>query len=118
MRDIDRQGVDDAGDSGESRREAGLVRTSFSIDQPQDPATFAARVIEEQSLSIFAAVEAATSEIETRARRETEDILGGANEAIAPAKARLDAISRSLEALSRQVDRAAEDRAAGRSRGG
>jgi hypothetical protein len=83
-----------------------------------DAASLAAQVITEQALSIFQAVEARTSEIDAHARRRAEEIVRQADAAATPAIARLEALSRDLEALSTELDRTAEQRAARRARGG
>lgn len=69
-----------------------------------DPALDAARVIEEEALSIFLAVDAATSEIDADARRRAELIQRESDEATAPALARLDAMSRTFDALAEELD--------------
>jgi hypothetical protein len=78
-----------------------------------DPASDAARVIEEEALSIFLAVDAATSEIDADARRRAELIQRSSVEATAPALARLDAMSRSFDALAAELDERAMRRGRG-----
>jgi hypothetical protein len=77
-----------------------------------DPALDAARVIEEEALSIFLAVDAATSEIDADARRRADAIRRASHDATAPALARLDAMSRTFDALAEELDERARTRAA------
>jgi hypothetical protein len=77
-----------------------------------DPASDAARVIEDEALSIFLAVDAATSEIDADARRRAELIRRASDEATVPALARLDAMSRTFDALVEELDERARTRAA------
>ena len=100
-----RHRVDERDRAIDDRGEGALVRSGFALDQHNDPAAFAARVIEEESLSIFKAVEAATAEMDARARREADAIVRGTAEDIAPARARLEAMSRIIDTLSAEVDR-------------
>lgn len=99
-------------------RQNGPMRAGFVTGEPQDAAAFAARVIGEEALSIFSAVEDATSEIDAGARREADEIARAADDAAAPALARLEAMSGHLEALSADLNRMAERSAERRTRGG
>lgn len=82
-----------------------------------DPAACAARVVGEEVLSILQAVEAKTSEIDARARREADEIRRSADRAGARAAARLRAIARELDALAKDLDHAAGSRGARRGHG-
>lgn len=83
-----------------------------------DPASDAARVIADEALSIFLAVDATTSQIDADARRRADEIRSATDEATAPALARLAAMSRNLEALATELDDGARERAARRRHGG
>ena len=98
--------------------EDGLTGTDLSTGEPEDPAAYAARMIADEALSIFQAVEARTCEIDVGARQWAEEIRGRANEATAPALARFDAMSRDLEELATELDGAVNERAARRGHGG
>jgi hypothetical protein len=89
----------------------------LALDQQQDPAAFAARVIGDESLSIFQAVEAAMAEMDARARREADEIVRRTADAIAPARARLETMSRLIERLSTELDKVSDDSMTGRPRG-
>lgn len=78
-----------------------------------DPASDAARVISEEALSIFHAVDAATSKIDAEARRRADLIRRAGEETTAPALARLHAISRDFDALAEELDERAEERGHG-----
>jgi hypothetical protein len=99
-------------------RENGPTRAGFVSGEPQHAAAFAARVIGEEALSIFSAVEDATSQIDDGARREADEIARAADEAAAPALAHLEAISGHLEALTAELHRMSEQSAERRTRGG
>ena len=98
--------------------ENGPTRADVVSAEPQDAAAFAARVIGEEALSIFSAVEDATSQIDDAARREADEIARVADEAAAPALAHLEAISGHLEALSAEFHLMAQQSAERRTRGG
>lgn len=76
-----------------------------------DPAASAAHMIGDQALSIFEAVEAQASEIDARAHREAEEIRRSTLAVADPARARLDVISRDLDAISTALERVAADHA-------
>jgi hypothetical protein len=97
--------------------EQGLIRFGPETWRMRDPAAFAESVIADQTLSIFRAVEATTSDIDLGGRREAGDILRRRDEVIRPAKARLEAMSLDLEALALELDRTAAERAAEDGRG-
>jgi hypothetical protein len=98
--------------------ENGPTRAGFVSGEPQHAAAFAARVIGEEALSIFSAVEDATSQIADGARREADEIARAADEAAAPALTHLEAISGHLEALTAELHRMSEQSAERRTRGG
>jgi hypothetical protein len=77
-----------------------------------DPVSDAARVIADEALSIFLAVDAATSEIDAEARRRAETIRRASDERTAPALARLEAMSRDFDALAEELDERVRERAA------
>jgi hypothetical protein len=83
-----------------------------------DPASDAARVIAEEALSIFHAVDAATSKIDADARRRADLIRRASDERTAPALARLNEMSRSIDALANELDERARERAARQEHGG
>jgi hypothetical protein len=112
MEGIDRLRTEDAQDADDGGREDGFSEAG-SMGGQQDPAESAASVISDQALSIFQAVEATTSEIDARAHGEAEEIRRRTVEARESAQARLEVISRDLDALSMAVDHLAETRAAG-----
>jgi hypothetical protein len=80
------------------------------LREHENPAGSAARVIEEEVLSILQAVEARTSDMDAAARREAEEIRRAVDLAGARAVARFAAITRELDALATDLD----DRAARR----
>jgi hypothetical protein len=98
-------------------REQGLVGLGPETWRMRDPAAFAASVIADQTLSIFRAVEATTSDIDAGGRRDAQEIMRRSDEVIGPAKARLEAMSLDLEALAHELDRPAAERAAEDRRG-
>jgi hypothetical protein len=108
---------EDVSDLDDDRQHDGRADAEKAAGEPEDPAGFAARVIAEQALSIFQAVEARTLEIKERARRQADEIVREANAVATPALARLEALSRDLGTLSIDLDHAAEERAARRVRG-
>jgi hypothetical protein len=69
-----------------------------------DPASDAAGVIAEETLSILLAVDATTAAIDADARRRADAIRRASDETTAPALARLDAMSHDLEALASELD--------------
>jgi len=113
-----RSGSQDVVDLEDRGPEDGLTRTGLITGEPEDPAAYAARVIADEALSIFLAVEARTSEIDAGARQVADEIRRRADEATAPALARLEAMSRDLEELATELDGAANERAARRGHGG
>jgi hypothetical protein len=110
MEGIDGIRVEDARDADDGKQDDRFSEPGSSGQQ--DPAESAASVISDQALSIFQALEATTSEIEARARNEAEEIRKRTVEVLESAQARLDAVSRDLDALSTAVDHVAETRAA------
>jgi|tagenome__1003787_1003787.scaffolds.fasta_scaffold20450616_2 hypothetical protein len=92
-------------------RERGRARPGSVTGEPQDAAALAAHVIGDEVLSIFLAVDEATTEIEDDARRDADEIVRAASDAAAPALSRLEALSGQLQALSADLDRRAEERA-------
>ena len=92
-------------------RERGRARPGSVTGEPQDAAAFAAHVVGDEVLSIFLAVDEATTEIEDDARRDADEIVRAASDAAAPALARLEALSGPLQALSADLDRWAQERA-------
>jgi hypothetical protein len=78
------------------------------MDDPQDPAGCAGRVVAEEVLSILQAVDARRSEID-EARREADDN----RLAVAHARASLAAMARELEALATELERTSEQRGDG-----
>jgi hypothetical protein len=114
MEGIDGRWNDDTTSQGDAAgREDGMSGPGSVTSGPQDPAASAASLIAEQARSIFQAVEATTSDIDARARAEAEEIRRGAEEAVARASGRLEAMSRDLNTVSMALDRAVEDRSAG-----
>jgi len=77
-----------------------------------DPAADAARVIEEEALSIFQAVDARISEIDAHARRRADAIRSSAQQATAPALARLTVMATDLDALANELDSMRKDQPA------
>jgi hypothetical protein len=118
MTSFDRPGSPDMSDLEDRGPEDGLTETGRITVEPEDPAAYAARVIADEALSIFLAVEARTSEIHAGARQWADETRRRADEATAPALARLEAMSRDLEALATELDGAANERAARREHGG
>jgi len=96
---------------GDRAHERGVLGAGFAAGDAEDPAACAARVIAEQALSIFEAAEARGSELEARARKEAEDVVGRAEGASVRTLAGLEAISRQLDALSAELAGRIEDRA-------
>jgi hypothetical protein len=82
-----------------------------------DPASDAARVIAEEALSIFRAVDAATSQIDAEARRRADLIRRAGDESTSSALARLNAMSRDFDALANELDERARERAMRRGHG-
>jgi hypothetical protein len=89
-------------------REHGPTSVGFATAQPRDAAAFAARIIEEEALSIFLAVDEATSEAQANARREAGTLARAASDAAAPALARLEAMASHLRALSADLQEMAD----------
>ena len=77
-----------------------------------DPAADAARVIEQEALSIFQAVDARVSEIDAHARRRADAIRSSVQQATAPALARLTVMSTELDALASELDSMEKDQPA------
>jgi hypothetical protein len=83
-----------------------------------DPAAFAAHVIEEQVASIFEALDARASQVNARVRAEAEDIVRGTERTTARPLAVLRAMSSELGALAAELEVKIEARRATPVRGG
>jgi hypothetical protein len=115
MSGIDDPRYEDVGGQGDGQERGEVVPAGVTWPAAADPAACAASMIEEQTLSILRAVEVTTSDIRARAAHEAEEIVRQLDQAISPARARLDEMSRALEAMSLTFDRGAGEPAEGRS---
>jgi hypothetical protein len=114
MSGIDDPRSEDVGGQGDGHERGEVVPAGVIRPAPADPAVSAASMIEEQALSILRAVEVTASEIDARAAHEAEEIVRQVDQATGPARARLDEMSRTLEAMSLAFDRAPGESAGGR----
>jgi hypothetical protein len=113
MAGIDPPGVERARDAEENESGSGAAADDVIQGGTDDPAASAAHMIADQALSIFEAVEAKATEIDTRAHRDAEEIRREAMAVVDPASARLDAITRQLDTVSTDLERLASERAGG-----
>jgi hypothetical protein len=105
MASLDRPQSHDA-DLGETSR----IAPRPSPDGLDDPVACAARVMADEVLSIFHAVDARTSAIDADARENAQQVRRAARASAEPARAKLEAITRDLEALATELDEAVEAR--------
>ena len=82
-----------------------------------NPASDAARVIADEALSIFRAVDAVTSQIDADARRRASLVRRASEETTASALAHLNAMSHDFDALANELDGRARQRAVRREHG-